>query len=301
MNDEINNQSHNNTQPVQSPDNSQVANDSHAAVPSGRKIIQPSEAFRQEIQAQQETQPQSAEPATSVPQTSRTDTASNPVDGYPGPTMPGQMQAGMSGSQLEPRKYKSTLSGFNPKRLIIKSLVALALLGGIFTALVMTNIVALSEFKNVKYTNSEGTSFNLNFYSKHGSKQLDSGNKQLISKVSKSGKFPIILSISTTDGASGYNRAKNCAGITKAFDVQNNNLNQKISVCDFGKNGGLPANSLYIAAFTHNDKSHIITIGQDYGDVNLSSQSGAQESLTKFGMEPYEADIERIIASIKAE
>lgn len=236
----------------------------------------------------------------SSPQIPQSTAPPNPASVYPEPTS-GQMQVGMSASQMGYNQPKSKLFDLNPKKLILKGVVGLVVLGVIFAALVFTNIIALSEFKSTGYTNSKGTNFKLDFYTKHGSKQLNSGNKQLVSKVSKDGKFPIALSISTTDELSGYNRAKDCASFTKVFDVQNNNLNQKISVCDFGKQGNLPAGGVYIAGFMHNDKAHIITIGQDYGDIDLSSQSGAQQSLTRFGMDPYKADIERIISSIKVE
>lgn len=289
----------NNNPPNVDP-NPQSDNQGESVVPlsrsGGEKVIQASEGIKQEIQAQQE-QPQAVQPPTPVPQTPPTNPVSSPVNIYPD-SPSGQMQAGMSASQLGLHEPKNK---FNPKQLIIKGIVGLVAIGGIFAILVVTNIIALSEFKNVGYTNSNGTSFKLDFYSKHGSKQLNSGNKQLVSKVSKDGKFPIALSISTTDEMSAYNRAKDCSSFTKVFDVQNDNLSQKISVCDFGKQGSLPAGGVYIAGFMHNEKAHIVTIGQDYGDIDLSSQSGAQQSLSKFGMEPYKEDIERIISSIKVE
>lgn len=294
MNEENNNQTSVNPDPQS---DNQGANILPTSRPGGEKVIQPSEGMREEIQVQQLQPQDTPTPASQNPQPN---TTPNPASVYP-ESSTGQMQVGMSASQLGLDEPKSKLFDFNPKQLIIKGVIGLVILGGIFTALVMTNVVALSEFKNIGYINSKGTNFKLDFYSKHGSKQLGSGNKQLVSKVSKDGKFPIALSISTTDEMSGYNRVKNCASFTKVFDVQNNNLNQKISVCDFGKQGSLPAGGVYIAGFMHNDKAHIITIGQDYGSIDLSSQSGAQQSLSKFGMEPYKADIERIVSSIKVE
>lgn len=266
----------------------------------GQRVIQPSESIKQELQTEQD-QPPVTQPTTPLPPSPQVNPVPNPANVYPDVAAPGQMQVGMSASQLGLHEPKSKLFDFNTRQLIIRGVVALTVLGAIFTALVMTNIIALSEFKSVGYTNSKGTSFKLDFYSKHSSKQLNSGNKQLVSKVSKGGNFPIALSISTSDEKSTYNRVKDCASFTKVFEVQNSNLNQKISVCDFGKQGSLPAGGVYVAGFMHDDKAHIITISQDYGDINLSSQSGAQESLTKFGMEPYKADIERILSSIQFE
>jgi hypothetical protein len=129
---------------------------------------------------------------------------------------------------------------------------------------------------------------------------MESGNKQLVSKVSKEGKFPLTLSISNSDSTSGYNRAKDCANFTKVSEVDNTFLNQKISICDFiGQRGKLPADGVYIAAFMYNNKAHIVTIGQDYGDIDLSSQNNAQQSLTRFGLTPYKNDIEKVISSIQ--
>lgn len=295
----------NNNQPNENQDDSVTP----LSRPGGQKVIQPSESITQELQAQQaQSTQQSTEAITpqlppsvnQVPQNQQPPVQSNTQNIYPDPSST-QMQVGMSASQMGYNQPKNKLFDLNPKKLAIKGAIGLVVLIVVFAVLVFTNIIALSEFKNVAYTNSKGTNYKLDFYSKHGSKQLKTGNSQLVSKVSKDGKFPIVLSISTTDEMSGYNRAKDCSGFTKVFDVQNTNLNQKISVCDFGKQGNLPAGGVYIAGFMHKNQAHIVTIGQDYGDIDLSSQSGAQQSLTRFGMEPYKSDIERIISSIKVE
>lgn len=215
---------------------------------------------------------------------------------------PNEIQYGVSASQMAINKPKRSLLAFITKRLLVKALVVLVVLLGIFTALVLTNIIVLSEFKSTSYSNSDGTDFKLDFYAKHSTKQLKGGNNQLVSKVSKDGKFPIAISITTDSGLRGYQSAKDCAASTKAFDVQNNALDQKISVCDISGTTGLDASDgVYIAGFTSGDKAHLITIAQDLGDIDLSSQSGAQESLEKFGMTPYRKDIERIVSSIMVE
>ncbi len=120
------------------------------------------------------------------------------------------------------------------------------------------------------------------------------------SKVTKDDKFPVTLSISdSTD--SGYARTKDCGSYAKVFDVQNNALNQTISVCDFGKQGDLPAGGVYIAGIALNNQYYIVTIGQDYSGIDLSSQSGARQSLGRFGLDPYQDDIKTIVSSIKME
>jgi hypothetical protein len=187
----------------------------------------------------------------------------------------------MSASQMGLSQPKDKFLDFNVKKLVIKGVMALVLIGIIFTGLVFANIFAGSEFNSISYDNANGENYNLKFYSKHSSKNTKSGTKQLVSKVSKDGKFPVNLSIAGgKNGLSGYDRLKDCASFSKVFDVQNNNLNQKISVCnaiDGNVSGQSSKGTVYIAGFTHNDKVHIVTISQDYADIDKSSQSGAKE------------------------
>lgn len=287
------------------PNSVQPSQESTAPVPpirpSGEKVIQPSANIQQELAAQQQTQAQVPQPIVASPQVPPAAPTTNPTNVYPEPTS-GQMQVGMSASQLGLHEPKSKLFDFNPKQLIIRGIVALVVLGAVFTALVMTNIIALSEFRSVGYTNSKGTSYKFDFYSKHGTKQLSSGNKQLVSKVSKDGKFPIAISISTGDSSElNKNGIKTCSGpLPKVFDVQNDNLNQTISVCNFPQKNGEPV-GVYVAGFEYNNQAHIVTIGQDISGANLSSQGAAQETLTKFGIEQYNDDIKKIVSSLKVE
>lgn len=263
----------------------------------GQKVIQPTPELVQELQAQQQSPPATVSPA--APQPTKPSVPPQSVYPQPGSPADGQMQTGMSASQMG-WSQSSNKSSFDIKSLIIEAVIGLVVIGVIFTALVFTNIIALSQFKTLGYTNSKGTRFQLTFYTKHGTKQLQSGNAQLVSKVSKDGKFPVALSIS--DGTdSGYARVKDCGSYTKVFDVQNNALNQTISVCDFGKQGNLPAGGVYVAGIAQNDKYYIVTIGQDYSGIDLSSQSGAQQSLSRFGLDSYQDDIKTIVSSIKVE
>ncbi len=294
---------------MQDDTNQQPSNDNQSATVQppynrgGEKVIQPSATIKQELEAPR--QQQATQPTVIAPQSSQPAEAQTPTYNSPTPTPDNRMSVGMSASQMGFNNPKSKLFDFNPKGLIIKGLVAIVILGGIFAVLVSANIIALSEFKTISYLNNKGTQFKVTFYTKHTSKDLKSGGKQLVSKVSKDGKFPLNLSISTAEGATGYNRAKDCASFTKVFDVQNNNLDQKISVCDplYGTqiDRRNASGTIYLAGFMENNQTHIITISQDYSGIDLSSKSGAQESLTRFGMEPYKEDIEKIVSSIKVE
>ncbi len=284
------------------PENKSQQPDNQASVPplkpGNGKVIQPTDSINQELQEQQ----LSTQPMLVSMQNQQQEPTSNPANIYPEPTAQSQMQVGMSASQLGLHDPKNKFFNFNPKQLIIKGSLLLLAFGGIFAILTMTNIITLSEFKTLNYENN-GENYSLKFYSKHSSKTTKSGVNQLVSKISKGGKFPMNLSISGgNNGLSGYDLLKDCARFSKVIDIQNSNLNQKISVCDAvgGKSGSQNGEGkVYIAGFTHSDKVHIITISQDYSDIDLSSQSGGQESLTKFGLNVYEEDIKAIISSIK--
>lgn len=265
----------------------------------GQKVIQPTPGLVEELKAQQE----SAQPAivsSDIPQPSQPGVQQSV---YPQPSTPAsdQMQVGMSASQMGWSQSQSKSSDFNLKNVLIKGLFGLGVLGVVFAILVFTNIIALSKFKTIDYANSSGTHYSLQFYSKHTTKTLKSGNTSLVSKVSEGGKYPLTLSIAS-GSESGYARAKDCSGsgFTKVFDVQNNNLNQKISVCNFSL-GQSASNGVYIAGILYNNQTSIVTISQDLSGVDLSSQSGAQQSLSKFGLDSYQDDIKKIVASIKVE
>lgn len=295
MSEETDNQPPN---PVTQPTNNQDSGNVPLSQTGGEQVVQPSETIKQELQAQQEQQAvqlpvvasQSPQPVQTQPSTY---TQASPNPG-------GQMMASMSTSQMGLGQTKKKLFDYSPQKLVTNGLLALLVLGGIFAVLVFFNIIALSEFKTMSYTNSKGTNYKVNFYTKHktvGLKSSISGNNELVSKVSKHGKFPLILSISNfsiSNGAlSSYNKVKDCASFTKVFEVYNYNLNQKISVCD-ALSDKETESGVYIAGFTHNEQVHMITFGQDLSSIDLSSQ-------TKFGIEPYRPDIETVVSSIKVE
>jgi hypothetical protein len=223
-----------------------------------------------------------------------------PISQNSQPTITPAQQYPVSASQLGLTQPKDNFFDFNLKKLIVPAAITVVLLGSLLTALVLTNVVGLTEFKTINYDNAKGQHYKLKFYSRYSSDTTQSGTKQLIAKSSTSGKFPLNFLISSGD-IKGYDRLRDCVGFSKAFDVQNDKLNQKISVCNAidGTVGGRSTKgTVYIAGFTHDNKVHIITISQDYGSADLTSQSDAQETLKKFGLEVYQSDIEKIVSSI---
>lgn len=239
-----------------------------------------------------------SDPQPTVVNSESTPTSPAPLSVYPEPvTSPGdQIQVGVSASQMG-LSQSIGKNKITPRKLITICVVILVVLGGILTGLIFTNIIVFSRFKVIDYTNLSGSRYSLAYYTKHTTKTLKSGNTELVSKVSEGNKYPIVLSIANGD-SSGYAKARNCSGFTKVFDVQNNNLNQIISVCNFSLGLNSP-NSVYIAGFQVGSQTSIVTISQDLSGVDLSSQTGAQQSLLKFGLGPYQDDIKQIIASIK--
>ncbi len=265
---------------------------------SSQNVIQPTQELVQNIPSQQPQIVQSAVVGDiSPPDSNITPLQPQTVSNQAGTSPSGQLQVGMSASQMGWSQSNVNRSWFNLKKLILYCIVVLIVLGGIFAVLVSTNIIALSKFKTIDYVNSKGTHYSLSFYTKHGTKLLNSGNTELVSKVSAEGKFPITLSIDNGD-QNGYNRVKNCGNLTKLSEIQNNNLNQKISLCSIPLGNNIPS-GVYVAGIMFNNQASIITIGQDLSHTDISSQASAKQSLTKFGIDSYQDDITKIIASIK--
>lgn len=213
-----------------------------------------------------------------------------------------QVLASATRSELGPSYARGGFSRVSSKRLLLTALPVLGLLLIIFVVLVWTNVIVFSKFKTMTYTDAQGTDYSLQFYAKHGTRNTQSGAVQLVSKVSEGGKFPLTLSIETAP-KSEYARIHNCAnGTKKAFQVLNPALNQQINIC--GAPSPLTGTSemiAYEAGFTANGKTHIVTISQNYSGVDLSGATSAQASLTKFGLEPYKVDVQRILAFLTVE
>lgn len=288
--------------PNGSEENSQTVPVQPPIITNGQKVIQPTPALVQELQAQQ--QAHTVHPTVVGSDTTQQAQSTPPQSINPEPTPPtnGQMQVGMSASQMGWSQSQGKGSDFNIKKLPIKGLVGLVVLGGVFAVLLYTNIIALSKFKTIDYINLNGTHYNLTFYTKHTTTTLKSGNTSLVSKVSKGGKYPLMLTISSGPISElDKNGIKECSGpFPKVFEVHNNSLNQQISVCSFPPTNGATL-GVYVLGFASNNQSNIVTISQDLSGMDLSSQSGAQQSLNKFGLEPYQDDITKIIASIKVQ
>ncbi len=279
-----------------STENNQIPSTELPNVSNGHKVIQPSPALIQELQARQQ-QPQS--PTTVATEISHQVQPIQSSHSQPIPSDDDQLQFGVSASQMG-WSQSSSKNDFDIKKLVTKTVIGLAVIGGVFAVLVSTNIIALSQFKTLSYINSSGTHYSLTFYTKHATKTLKSGITELVSKVSEGGKFPLTLAIDSGP-ITGLekNGIKECNGpLPKAFDVQNNNINKKLSVCSFSTTNGGPV-VVYVVGFSSNNQANIVTISQDLSGVDLSSPSGAQKSLTKSGLEVYQDDITKIVASIK--
>lgn len=174
------------------------------------------------------------------------------------------------------------------KTLRILAISGIALVCLAVLAFVFSQGFLFGEFKTVKIKNSQG-SYALAFYKKSTRKAI-SDNTQLVSSVSKGGKLPVVVSVEYGD-TSAYEKLKTCDGMAKVTQVTNKNVKQDITICDTAKRANKPG--AYVAGFVYKDKLHIINIGQD-----LSSTNG-QDTVEKYGLDPYKADLEKIVASIK--
>lgn len=206
----------------------------------------------------------------------------------------GTFPVGVSASQMGINGPKRGFSS----RSLIKALLIVVVLGGIVAALIVTNIIPLKTMQRTTYTSTDGTQYSLLFYAKHSTTTTKSGATQLVSKLLRDGNYPVNLLISTADDNT-YSSLHTCTrqGFSKAFEVQNNALHQTIVVCNVSLGQSAPE-GVYIAGATHNNKTSIITISQDLSGLDLSSASGAQKSLAKFGLDPYQDDIKSILASL---
>lgn len=209
-----------------------------------------------------------------------------------------QSQTILSASQMGYTQPQSKIHNINIKRLALRLLIILSLLLLVLFVLIQKNIIAFSEFKRVNYISTNADSYSFDFYAKHTSSKLKSGNTQLISKQSKEGRLPLTLSIVSVEDISSYSKLQNCNGYKKVSDVHNTYLDQVISICNFAKSSSEP-HAVYIAGFTDNDRVHVITVSQDTRSLSLSDLKDPNNSLSKFGIEIYLDDIERIITSLE--
>jgi hypothetical protein len=207
------------------------------------------------------------------------------------------MPIGMSASQMGLNQPYNNRH-INVKKIALFSSVTVAITAVVVVVLLVTGILSFSTYKSVEYTSKEGTNFSFTFFSKFGKKQTSAGNTQLISKVQKEGKFPMVFSIAEST-ETAYAKLKDCSGYTTVFEVQNSALNQKIKVCDIGKQASVPAGGVYVAGFSTGGSYYVATFGQDYSSIDLSSQEAARESLDKFGLSVYNEDIKKLLESLK--
>ena len=234
----------------------------------------------------------------------------NPASIYPEPTAgsaatpASEPLPGMPPNSLDNNPPKAKLLNLGPKKVLFIALALLVVAGGTFAALVLTNVITLNKFATVDYTNATGLHYKLDFYTKHEIQQPSSGNPLLVSKVSSGGKQPIALSINVVS-IGNATRLEGCDNFKKVFEVYNKHLNQTISACDLLGNEARPqdrAGSVYIAGFTQGGKGHQITITHDYVGVTFKGGAEGERTLLRIsGFEPYKADIQRILSSIRIE
>lgn len=269
----------------------------------GKRVIQPGEAFRQEIPTQQIVEPQVFTPQTPQPINYQTTAAPVPMP-QPQPSMPSQ-QFGQSNAIRAGKRQQ------RKKRLIV--------IGSIFTGLIalfavfMVVMDSMYGLKAINFDNGNGTKFNMRFYKRYHIVSTDIKNKstlKLVSKVSVSGKAPVAIYIDggrtlVSDDEWQKSPNRNCSGSAPlAFSVYNTTANQDINLCLVSKNG--EDELQYVGAMHYNSRIYPIVISQDIDLSGLSgnkedpnTQNAAQTILDTAGLQVYKNDLTKIISSIK--
>lgn len=242
-------------------------------------------------------------PPTSTPPTpSEPSTPSQSLGDRIYPT-PVQHQAPLTRDEAEKLSNQSDKKKRWLKRGLI-GLVSAVVIGTIFYFLWMSGLLPFNQLKTITYENAKGQKYSLKFYARHTTKTTKTGTKQLVSEVSRNGKLPLTISISNNEISSSFERFKDCKTSRKVLEVQNDSINDTISVCDFLRgevSGQKASDNIYVAVFKHEGEMHTMTISQDLSKVNLSSPAKAKESLERFGLTEYHGGIKIIVASIKPE
>ncbi|MCA9331740.1 hypothetical protein KC968_02230 [Candidatus Saccharibacteria bacterium] len=211
---------------------------------------------------------------------------------------PPNEQFPLSASELGYLDMQASRPPISRKKIIIGAILVFGVLAVFIGLLLFMNIISFSKFKSVSY-NSKGFHYKLDFYGRYKSSHLTSGGEQLISRVSVQNKIPISISITSNTNATGYSMIKNCANFKKLFSVYNEHLKQDIAVCDAAGSNPQYAGGVYLAGFVYDGAYHVITIAQDYSQVDISDHNAAKATLLRFGLDVYHEDIKKIIASIE--
>jgi hypothetical protein len=188
------------------------------------------------------------------------------------------------------------------KKLLLFGIPVLVLAVSLLAVLYMGNVISLGEFKSIRYENNKGDNYKLSFYGRYRVNKLQSGQNQLVSKVVKDGKFPVTMLISSGEDNGAYDKFKGCTGYTQVFSTRNEPLSQDIAVCSSLVSGTATSearDSVYVAAFRHENVTHLITISQDLSEANITNKATADAALKKFGLGPYNEDLKKIVGSIQ--
>ena len=287
--------------------------------PGGGITLQPSEGFAEEMQGSQpQPQPQPYQPTPQpMPQQYVEQPAEQPAEqpqlvqpeapAPQQPTMfaqPTPLQTVQSGGAIGSvpggvyERPAPTRSFFASKAFIFGGIggVLLLVVAALVT-LILTGTISLTGFKTVDYAGTGGGQYRLTYYFDHTVKDVN-GSSSLVSTVSKDGKLPLTISIGESEDSGSYRFGENCSQLEKVFEVQNNKLDQTISVCTV-EAPGEEAPGVYIAEFIHDGKNHLVVVAQDYSSMRMSDMQDRETALTVFGLQPYENDIKKIIASIE--
>jgi len=164
-----------------------------------------------------------------------------------------------------------------------------------------------SILTNYDYDNNRGNQFNLSFYQGSTEKPLSTstdGTKELVAPDYKEGKAPLTMFITASalnaTTQPSYDKFKDCSNSPLVLSAYNSNVDQIINACKIVDPQNQSLDLLYICVFTYQNKLYVVNFGQDVDwSKTFSSTSNVKATLAANGLSVYNADITRILRSIK--
>ena len=187
----------------------------------------------------------------------------------------------------------------------------------LFLVIIIIGVILLIDnsvtvkFKTVSYNNNQSSIFNLKFYKSYylsysydsstpASKEKSSGQNETIalaSKVSINNKYPIWLTVSSSELSSSIRRTYEtnnrnlCLPEPTLFTIYNTYSKQHVHFCNFTL---ITDRQAYIGYYVYKQKLYTVIVTQVI-DKNLPKNS----NIETVGLSDYQSDLNTIVGSIK--
>lgn len=296
------------------------------------KIIVPSPEFVQQVQAaevsaaQELVTPQtvispqplptpSAEPAT-LTSTETTQSTPGPIaeeTATPLPPSTPVMAASPTGFSARDFEKEERATARKKHLKFFTVTGSLVVTAGVIAAVLF--FVVLAPFKTITYDDGVGDRFHLLFYRNYQTGKVadnlptgqltksDPDHIALYSKVWENGKEPLVVSLGTApytnENASHLEHNMSCPGLKIGPTIYNKGAKTNVKTCILSNAG---TDLVEIAAWKNADTIYAATFFQDLGALRSigthPSEATAKAALAKYGIDTYQQDINKILASI---